>query len=121
MGKCLPCMYKAGDSISTTTKTKPINQTTKHEDVIIKHEFNDMNRGLAESRIFIKILIYICQTLIERCPITDYFKRQYNVIHAPYHQHFQQFSLYYQLAAHFKYFQFEYDKQVKYIHVQHEV
>ena len=40
-------------------KNKPMNQTTKHQELIVKRELNNMSRGLAESWILTNALMYV--------------------------------------------------------------
>lgn len=66
VGKGLPGRCKAQDSVSITAKTKPMNRTTKHQELIVKRELNNMSRGLSESRILTKVLTYVPNSEMRR-------------------------------------------------------
>lgn len=59
VGKGLPGHCKARDSVSITTKNKPMDQTTKRQELIVKRELNDTSRSLAESWILTNVLMYV--------------------------------------------------------------
>lgn len=66
VGKGLPGRCKAQDSVSITAKTKSMNRTTKHQELIVKRELNNMSRGLSESRILTKVLTYVPNSEMRR-------------------------------------------------------